>query len=226
MAPSALPAPDHRVDLVDEDDGLAFVLRDFLQHAFSRSSNSPRYLAPASSKAMSSTSTRLFFSDLGHLAVDDALRQAFDDRRLAHARLADQHRVVLGAALQHLDRAADLVVAADHRVELAKAGALGQVERVLLQRLALALGLGAVHLLATAHRLDGTFQRLAGDRPCSAQHAGPMSVLLSARASRNISLAMNWSPRLVASFSAACSRPPARAGLHLLAALHLRQFVH
>ena len=33
----------------------------------------------------------------------------------------------------------------------------------------------------------------------------PRSVLASASASRNISLAMNWSPRLVASFSAACS---------------------
>ena len=70
---------------------------------------------------MSSTSTRLFFERIGHLAVDDALRQAFDDRRLADARLADQHRVVLGAPLQHLDGAADLVVAADHRVELALA---------------------------------------------------------------------------------------------------------
>ena len=68
---------------------------------------------------MSSDSTRLSFERLGHFAVDDALRQAFDDRRLADAGLADQHRVVLGAPLQDLDRAADLVVAADHRVELA-----------------------------------------------------------------------------------------------------------
>ena len=28
----------------------------------------------------------------GHFAVDDALREAFDDRGLADARLADQHR--------------------------------------------------------------------------------------------------------------------------------------
>ena len=68
---------------------------------------------------MSSDSTRLSFKRLRHFAVDDALRQAFDDRGLAHAGFADQHRVVLGAALQDLDRAADFVVAADHRVELA-----------------------------------------------------------------------------------------------------------
>ena len=62
-----------------------------------------------------------------HFAVDDALRQAFDNGGLAHTGFADQHRVVLGAALQHLDGAADLVVAADHRVELALTRAFGQV---------------------------------------------------------------------------------------------------
>ena len=150
----------------------------------------------------------LVLQRIGHLAGDDALRQAFDDRRLADARLADQHRVVLGAPLQHLDRAPDLVVAADHRVELAVAGALGQVDRVLLQRLALAFGLGAVDLLAAAHRLDRRLERLAlvSRTPCS---SAPIAERLrSAAASRNISLEMNWSPRLLASFSAACSSAP------------------
>ena len=61
----------------------------------------------------------LFFKPFGHVAADDALRQPLDDRRLADARLADQHRVVLGAPRQHLDDAADLLVAADDRIELA-----------------------------------------------------------------------------------------------------------
>ena len=34
-------------------------------------------------------------------------------------RFTDQHRVVLGAALQHLDRAAYFVIAPDHRIQLA-----------------------------------------------------------------------------------------------------------
>ena len=54
-----------------------------------------------------------------HVAIDDAQRQAFGDRRLADARLADQHRIVLGAPRQHLDGAADFLVAPDDRVELA-----------------------------------------------------------------------------------------------------------
>ena len=109
---------------------------------------------------------------LRHFAVDDALRQTFDDRGLAHAGFADQHRVVLGAALQHLDRAADLVVAADHRVELALAGALGQVDGVFFQGFALAFGLGAADRLAAAHRVDGLFQRRAGHAVLLEQASG------------------------------------------------------
>ena len=67
----------------------------------------------------------LVFQTFGHLAVDDTLRQALDDRGFADAGLADQYRVVLGATLQHLDCAADFFVATDNRVEFALLGALG-----------------------------------------------------------------------------------------------------
>jgi hypothetical protein len=59
--------------------------------------------------------------DLGHLVVDDALGEALDDGGLADAGLAEQHRVVLGAAREDLHHALDLVGAADDRVELALA---------------------------------------------------------------------------------------------------------
>ena len=78
---------------------------------------------------------RLSAQPFRHFAVDDALREALDDRGLADAGLADQHGIVLGAALQHLHGAADLVVAADHGIELALLGALGEIDRVLLERL-------------------------------------------------------------------------------------------
>ena len=85
--------------------------------AFSRSSNSPRYLEPATSAPTSSAITRRSRSDSGNVAVDDPLGEALDDRRLADPGLADQHRVVLRPARQHLDHPADLLVAPDHRVE-------------------------------------------------------------------------------------------------------------
>ena len=107
--------------------------------ALSRSSNSPRYLAPGDHRAQVERDQPLAAQRLGHVAGDDALGQPLDDGGLADAGLADQHRVVLGPAGQHLHHAADLGVAADHRVELALAGRGGEVDAVLLQRLVRAL---------------------------------------------------------------------------------------
>ena len=87
-----------------------------------------------------------------HVAVGDALRQAFDDGGLADARLADQHRIVLGAAAQDLDHALQFVVAPDQRIEQTVHRGLGQVAAELGQQRAF---LGAVggHLfrLRTRH---------------------------------------------------------------------------
>ena len=128
--------------------------------ALSRSSNSPRYFAPATIEPRSSETTVLSRRLSGTSPADDALGQALDDRRLADAGLADQHRVVLGAPRQHLDDATNLVVASDDRVELAFAGALGQVGGVLLQRLVGALGVGAGDAGAAAHLDERLAQRL------------------------------------------------------------------
>ena len=98
---------------------------------------------------------------LGHVAGDDALGEALDDGGLADAGLADQHRVVLGAAGQHLHHAADLGVAADDRVELAVARALRQVDAVLLERLVRALGVGGRHARGAAHGRQRGGERVA-----------------------------------------------------------------
>src|SRR5262249_17229728 len=52
-----------------------------------------------------------------HVTLGEALRQAFHDGGLADAGLADQHRVVLGAAAEDLDDALELVIAPDQRIE-------------------------------------------------------------------------------------------------------------
>ena len=80
---------------------------------------------------------------LGHVAVGDALGKALDDRGLADTGVADQHGVVLGAPRQHLDHPADLLVAADHRVELAGSRVRGQVAAEVLERLRGLLGVRA-----------------------------------------------------------------------------------
>ena len=122
-----LAGADQRVDLVDEDEGAALVLRQLLQHRLQALLELAAVLGAGEQRGQVEHQQALALQRLGHLAVDDALRQALDDGGLAHAGLADQHRVVLRAPLQYLDAAADLLVAADHRVELALARALGEV---------------------------------------------------------------------------------------------------
>ena len=77
---------------------------------------------------------------VGHVAIGDAQRQPFGDRGLADAGIADQHRIVLGPPGEDLDGAADLLVAADHRIELAVARRLGEVAGELLERVVAVLG--------------------------------------------------------------------------------------
>jgi hypothetical protein len=115
-----LAGADHGVQFVDEDDGLAFVLGQFVQHGLQALLEFAAELGAGQQRRHVERQHALALERLGHFAGDDALRQAFDDGGLADAGLADQHRVVLGAALQHLDGAADFLVAADHRVELAE----------------------------------------------------------------------------------------------------------
>ena len=97
---------------------------------------------------------------LRDVAGHDALGQALDDRGLADAGLADEHRVVLGATGQHLHHATNLVVAPDDRVELAFPGAGGQVGGVLLQRLVGGLGVGAGDPRAAADLVERLAQGL------------------------------------------------------------------
>ena len=49
----------------------------------------------------------------------DLLRQTFDHGGFADTRLADQHRIVLGAAAQHHHHTLDLTRATNHRIKLA-----------------------------------------------------------------------------------------------------------
>ncbi len=76
----------------------------------------------------------------GGVAGDDALGQAFDDGRFAHARFADEGRVVLGAAGQDLDDALDFALAANDRVELVVFGQGGEVGGKLIHQRRFALG--------------------------------------------------------------------------------------
>ena len=142
---------DDGVQLVDEENHLAGGVRDFLEHRLQPLLELAAVLRAGDERAHVERDDLLVLQALRHVLPDDALRQAFDDGGLADAGLADEHRVVLGAARQHLDHAPDLVVAADDRIELALARELGEVAAVALERLIRALGVLARDALRAAH---------------------------------------------------------------------------
>ncbi len=132
---------DHRVQLVDEQDDLALGIDDFLEHGLQALLELAPILRSGNQRAHVERDDFLFLQTLGNIAADDALRQALDDGGLADAGLADEHRVVLRAARQHLDHATDLVVAADDRVELALLSQRREVAPVLSSAWYLSSGL-------------------------------------------------------------------------------------
>ena len=143
---------DERVQLVDEEDDRAVRALDLLEHGLEAVLELAAVLGAGDERAqVERDRSFLFLSDSGDVARDDALRDALDDGRLADARLADEHGVVLRAAREHLHHAADLLVAADDRIDLARARELREVARVLLERLVLALGVVVGDALVAAH---------------------------------------------------------------------------
>ena len=154
-----LAGADHRVQFVDEQDDLAFLFREVVEHPFQAFFELATELGAGDQRAHVERQDALAAQSLGDFVVDDALREALDDRCLADTGLADQHGIVLRAALQDLDRAPDFVVAADDRVELALLGALGQVDREFFERLARVFRVRVIDLRTTTQIVDGLLDR-------------------------------------------------------------------
>ena len=123
---------DEGVELVDEQDDVApgaDLLQDLLQTLFEVAA----VTAACHEGAEVERVQLLALERLRHVVHHDALREALDDGGLADTRLADQHRVVLRAARQHLHDTLDLFLAPDDRVELVVASELGQVATELVE---------------------------------------------------------------------------------------------
>ena len=125
---------DEVVELVDEQDDVA-ALGDLLHHLLEALLELAAVLRAGDQGGQVERVDLLVLEQLGHLAVGDPLGEALDDGGLADAGLADQHRVVLGAAREDLHDPLDLGLAADDRVELALGGELGQVAAELVEQL-------------------------------------------------------------------------------------------
>ena len=131
--PLAAARAHQHVQLVDERDDAAVGLGDLLEHALEALLELAAVHRAGDERRDVEGDELLVLERLGDVARDDALREPLDDGGLADAGLADEHGVVLGAAGEHLADAADLAVAPDDGVELALAGAVGEVDPELLE---------------------------------------------------------------------------------------------
>ena len=119
--PSAAPAPTTVCSSSMKRMTLPFGVGDFLEHGLQPLLELAAVLRAGDERAHVEGDDPLVLQPFGHVAADDAAGEPFDDGGLADAGFADEHRVVLRAARQHLDHAADFLVAADDRIELALA---------------------------------------------------------------------------------------------------------
>jgi hypothetical protein len=129
---------DERVQFVDEEDDVAFVFDDLVDHFLEPLFELAAILRAGDHAGEVELDDAAIGERLWDLVVDDALGDALDDRGLADAGIADQSRIVLRPPRQDLDRLLDLVGTPDHRVELSLAGHLSQVAAVLVKRRRLA----------------------------------------------------------------------------------------
>ena len=170
---------DQGVQLVDEDDGV-LVFHQLFHDGLEALLELAAVLGAGHDEREIQAEDALLGEEAGHFAVGDALGEALDDGRLAHAGLADEDGIVLGAAAENLDHALQFAVAAHERIELAVHGRLGQVAAELGQQAGLALALlrrgfflrDAAQLFANLRQLQAALlQDLRGEALFLAQQA-------------------------------------------------------
>ena len=192
IAPSAAPGADQRVQLVDEQDDVAAgpdLLQDLLEPLLEVAA-----VARAGHQGAEVQRVELLvLQRLGHLALDDLLGQPLDHGGLAHAGLAHEHRVVLGAPGQDLHDPLDFFLPADHRIELALPSALGQVPPELVQhqgggrsRLRRRARRGGLLALVAVQQLDHLLADPVQVRAQLDQHLGRDALTLADEAEQDV----------------------------------------
>jgi hypothetical protein len=122
MAPSLAPAPTSVCSSSMKQDDFAFGFFHLFQHGLQAVFKFAAVLGTGNQRPHVQGHQATVFQAFGNISGHDALGQPFHDGGFAHPGFADQHRVVLGAAREHLDDAPDFIVPADHRIQPAAAG--------------------------------------------------------------------------------------------------------
>ena len=186
------PRTHQGVDLVDEQDDVPAgldLLEDLLQPLFEVTA----VTRPGHQRAQVQGVELLVLEGLGHLRLDDLLRQALDHGGLADPGLTDEHRVVLGAPREHLHDPLDFLLPADDRIELALPSALRQIPTELVQHqrgrrgpLAAATGLGRLLALVAGQELQHLLPHPVEVRTELDQHLGGDALAFADQAEQDV----------------------------------------
>ena len=157
---------DDRVDFVDEQDRVRLLLQVGEQHleAFFEVA---AVFGSGQQRAEIERVDRAVGNDVRHLFVDNALGETFGNRGFAHARLADQQRIVLAPTAEDLDDALDFGLTSDQRIDAALARVLIQVGGEGFERARLTRFAAVVVLFVLLRRLAAAFFSGTLEMPCA-----------------------------------------------------------
>ncbi len=93
-----LAGTDQRVHLVDEQNNAAIFRLHFVQDRLQALLELAAILRASDQRTHIQRHKLLVFKAFGHIAIDDAQRKTFGNRRFTDAGFTDQHGIVLGAA--------------------------------------------------------------------------------------------------------------------------------
>ena len=151
------------VQLIDEEDNLAFALFHFIEDGLQTLFKLAAILGTGNQRAHVQREQLVAAQAFRHVALDDTEGQTFHNGRLAHAGFADEHGVVLRAPRKNTHHAPDFRITADNRVHLALTRRFHQVAGILAQGLERIFRRGARHTRAAAHAFHGLGKGSARD---------------------------------------------------------------
>ena len=143
------------VQLIDKKDDPPVTVLHFFQHCLQPFLEFTPVLGSRHQGSHVQGEDGLLLQSFRHVPPDDPLGQAFYHGSLAHARLADEHRVVFSLPGQDPDHIPDLCVPADHRIQLLIPGPLHQVGTIFIQSIIGILRVVAGHPLIAPDRGQG-----------------------------------------------------------------------
>src|ERR1700680_367516 len=106
------------MQFVDEENNVTLGARYFLEYRFQTFLELAAKLRARHQRTQVECHHLLIGKRLWHVVIDNTLGQPLDDSSLAHARFANQHRIIFSAAAEHLDNPPDLLIASNYGVKL------------------------------------------------------------------------------------------------------------